>query len=86
MSIFDELQEAATKHNPLNDIRAQIQALRDQAKAAFNARFLLGSEDNEKTAFMEGRLEALDECLQLFDSAAADADETKDSRTWTDEE
>ena len=85
MSIFDELQQAAAQQNPLDDIRLQIQALRDQAKAAFNAQFLLGSEDNEKSAVMKGRFEAFDECLQLFVSDADDV-ETQGSRKWADEE
>ena len=84
MPIFDELQQAAAKHDPLDGIRAQVQALRDQCKAAFNAQFVMGSENRERSAFLQGRLEAFNECLQLF----GETDETrpKGLRKWADEE
>ena len=85
MSIFDELQQAAAKQDPVEKIRAQIQALRDQSKAAFNAQFVMGSENNEQSSFLQGRLEAFDECLQLFGDVSANA-EPQGSRKWTEEE
>jgi hypothetical protein len=83
MSIFDELQQAASKRDPLSDVRARIQDLRDEAKSAFHAQFVLGSEDPVKAALLQGRLEALDECLRFFDP---DDVEPQGSRKWADEE
>ncbi len=85
MSIFDELQQAAAKHDPVNDIRIQIQALQDQAKAAFNAQFVMDSENSERAASLQGRLDAFDECLQLFDDGDEKA-EPQGSRKWAEEE
>lgn len=85
MSILDELQQAAAKHDPLDEIHAHVQALRDQAKAAFNAQFVMGSENVEKTASLKGRLEAFDECLQLFDRET-NRTGPQGSRQWADEE
>lgn len=85
MSIFDELQQAAAKHDPLNDIRSRIQALRDQTKALCNAMFAMDSEMSGKAATLQGRLDAFNECLQLFDDGADDA-ESQGSRSWADEE
>ena len=45
MSLFDELQEEVAKRNILQKKRAQIKALRKQAKEAFEAQFLLDSSN-----------------------------------------
>lgn len=65
MSLLDELQEEADKRNPLRKKRAQIERLRKQAKKAFNAQFLLDA-NKENIARLQGRIEAFDECLELF--------------------
>ena len=66
MSLLDELQEEADKRNPLRKKRAQIERLRKQAKEAFNAQFLLDASNKEIIARLQGRIEAFDECLELF--------------------
>lgn len=65
MSLLDELQEEADKRNPLRKKRSQIERLRKQAKEAFNAQFLLDA-NKEIIARLQGRIEAFDECLELF--------------------
>ena len=85
MSLFDEIKQEASKHNTLDEKRAQIEALRDQAKAAFNAQFLMGSENEQQAAFLKGRLAALDECLQLF-MTEEEEEQKQGSRKWDDDD
>ena len=66
MSLLDELQEEVEKRTPLKKIRGRIKTLRKKAQEAFNAQFLLNSENNEQTAFLKGKIAAFDECLELF--------------------
>jgi len=66
MSLLDELQEEVEKRTPLKKIQGKIRAIRKKAQEAFNAQFLLNSENNEQTAFLKGKIAAIDECLELF--------------------
>ncbi len=66
MSLLDELQEEVEKRTPLKKIRAKIRTLRKKTQEAFNAQFLLNSENDEQKAFLKGKIAAFDECLELF--------------------
>jgi hypothetical protein len=66
MSLLDELQEEVEKRTPLKRMRAKIKTLRKKAQEAFNAQFLMDSENAEQTAFLKGKIAAFDECLELF--------------------
>jgi hypothetical protein len=85
MSIFDELQGEVEKRNPLAKKRARIKTLRKQAQEAFNAQFLLSSDDVEKSAFLRGKIEAFDECLSIFDDERSRAGDNLKRPKWPDE-
>lgn len=85
MSLLDELQDEVEKRTPLKKIRAKIKALRNNAQEAFNAQFLLKSENNEQAAFLKGKITAFDECLKLFVDEKERAHEQK-RKKWRDEE
>jgi Zn-dependent M16 (insulinase) family peptidase len=85
MSLLDELQEEVEKRTPLKKIRAKIKALRKKAQEAFNAQFLLSSENNEQQAFLKGKIAAFDECLELFVDEKERAREQK-RKKWRHEE
>ena len=83
MSFLDELKREVAARSPFDEKRKQIEALRKQAQETFQAQFLLGAEHPEKIGYLKGRLEAFDECLQLFQS---DAEQAQAQRKWEDEE
>ncbi len=85
MSLLDELKQEAAKHNPLDEKRAQIETLREKARAAFKAQFLLDAVGNEKIAFLKGRIAAFDECIQLFVNDEKTA-KGQGQRKWDDDE
>ena len=67
MSLLDEFAEEVAKRSPLERKRAQIKALRQHAKEAFDAQFLMGGAANqEMLARLQGRLEAYDDCLRVL--------------------
>lgn len=66
MSLLDELQQEVDKRSGLTRRRKQIEGLRKKAQEAFNAQFLMNSENAEQAAFLKGKIAALDECLKLF--------------------
>ncbi len=86
MSIFDELQGEVEKRNPLAKKRGKIKALRKQAQEAFNAQFLLNSNDSKKSAFLRGKIEAFDECLTIFDDDVSRAGDSLQRPKWPGED
>jgi hypothetical protein len=85
MSFLDDLKKEAAKLTTLDAKRAQIEALREKAQTAFKAQFLLDATNKEKIAFLKGRLDAFDECIQLFMSDEEKAKE-QDQWKWEEEE
>lgn len=81
MSLLDDLKAEAHKRNPLAGKQAQIEALRAQAQAAFKEQFLLAAANAERIAFLQGRIAAFDECLQLFVNEAEQA-KPQQQRQW----
>ncbi|MBD3307669.1 hypothetical protein GF339_14635 [candidate division KSB3 bacterium] len=80
MSFFDDLHKAAASRSPVEEKRRQIEVLRAKAQETFKAQFLLDASNKEKLALLKGRLEALNECLQLFMEAK------EPPRIWEDDE
>ncbi len=66
MSLLDDLKREAAKHNVLDEKRAQIEALREKAREAFNTQFLMNAANKEQIAYLQGRIAAFTECLELF--------------------
>ena len=85
MSVFDELQEEVEKRTPLKRVRDKIVSLRKKAQEAFNAKFLLNSENAEQAAFLKGKIAAFDECLELLVDEKEQAREQQ-RKKWRDDE
>ena len=66
MSLLEELKKEVAKRNPLNEKRAQIEALRKKAQEAFNTQFLMNATNKEQIAYLQGRISAFTECIELF--------------------
>lgn len=81
MSLLDELQEEVEKRTPLKRIRGRIVSLRKKTQEAFNAQFLMNSENVEQAAFLKGKIAAFDECLEFFGDEKEQARE-KQRKKW----
>ena len=66
MSLLDELMKEASTYNEVDHKRVQIEALRAQAQEAVKTQFFLEVASDERIAFLQGRIAAFDDCLQLF--------------------
>ena len=84
MSLLDELQKEVAEHTVVDEKRPQIEGLRDKTQAAFKDQFLQDLSKERRT-YLQGRLDALNECLQLFMSDEEKA-EDQERRIWKDEE
>jgi hypothetical protein len=83
MALLDELKKEVAKHNALDAKRMQVEALREKAQAVFKEQFLQDMSE-ERLAYLQGRLDALNECLQLFMSDEEKAKE-QGQRKWEDD-
>ena len=65
------------------DVLKLIKMAKKKVQEEFNTHFMLNADNTEQIAFLKGRLNGIDECLQLFMS---DEEKAKAQKKWEDED